>query len=300
MGKRISTGFLVSLVLILFYSVHFLCSQENNRPKIYISADIEGIAGVVKSAFGPGDFEYERARKLMTGEVNAAVQGCLEGGAGEIVVSDSHGNCLNIIPQELHEAALLVRSFPRPLDMMDGIDETFDGVIFIGYHAKAGTPKANISHTMFGNFFELKLNGIAVSEAIFNAALAGYFNVPIIMVTGDQHVADEAKKFFGPVELVVTKESRGYFAAESPYPNVICSEIKKKSSVAVQRINEFKPFRLNTFITMEITYNHTAAAEAVSYLPWFERKKGNTVSVEIQNMKEAAGIIIALGSINSL
>lgn len=153
MRKRTSTGFLIFLVLILFFSAPFLCSQENNRPKIYISADIEGIAGVVKSAFGPGDFEYERARKLMTGEVNAAIQGCLEGGAEEIVVSDSHGNCLNIIPEELHGAAVLVRSFPRPLDMMDGIDETFDGVIFIGYHAKAGTPQANISHTLCSEIF---------------------------------------------------------------------------------------------------------------------------------------------------
>lgn len=153
---------------------------------------------------------------------------------------------------------------------------------------------------MFGNFFELKLNGIVASEAIFNAALTGHFNVPVIMVTGDQHVVSEAKEFFGSVEVVTTKESRGFFSAKSPHPNVICSEIKKKSKISVQRINEFKPFRLNTPITMEITYKHTAAAEAVSYLPWFKRKNGKTVSVEIRNMKEATGIIIGLGSINSL
>lgn len=176
MCQKIFLRLFTIFTFILLVSAAFLESRDSEKPNIYISADIEGIAGVVKAAFGPRDFEYEKARRLMTAEVNAAIEVCLEAGAGEIVVSDSHGNCLNITPDELHEAAVLVRSFPRPLDMMDGINKTFDGVIFIGYHPKEGTALANISHTMFDRFFEIRLNGMVVSEAIFNAAIAGHFN----------------------------------------------------------------------------------------------------------------------------
>lgn len=299
MCQKIFLRLFTIFTFILLVSAAFLESRDSEKPNIYISADIEGIAGVVKAAFGPRDFEYEKARRLMSAEVYAAIEGCLEAGAGEIVVSDSHGNCLNITPDELHEAAVLVRSFPRPLDMMDGINETFDGVIFIGYHPKEGTALANISHTMFGRFFEIRLNGMAVSEAIFNAAIAGHFNVPIIMITGDQHVAREARKTFGPVETVVSKESRGYFSAKSPHPNVIKKEIKEKSKRAVQRINEIKPFHLESPIKMEMIFKHTIDAEALSYFPWFKRKNAKTIHVGVDNMIEAAGIIIGLGSINT-
>jgi len=291
--------FFSTVFLILFCLTAFSTTRDVEKPKIFISADIEGIAHVVKSAFGPGDYGYERARILMTEEVNAAIAGCLEGGAGEILVADSHGNCMNIIPEKLHEAAELVRSFPRPLDMMDGIDETYDGVIFIGYHAKAGTPQANIAHTMFGSLTDLSLNGLSVSEALFNAAVAGEYGVPVIMVSGDQHVVREAKKSFGSVETVVTKESRGYVSARSPHPKKVRMKLKERCKLAVQKINIFEPFRIQPPIKMEITFKNTHSAEALCYFPWFKRVEGNTVAVEVKNMKEAAGVIVGLGAVSS-
>ncbi len=289
--------FLPSVFLTLLVSVSGIC--EAQKPKIHISVDMEGIGALAKDQFGPGAFEYQKGRQLMTAEVNAAIEGCLEAGAGEIVVSDSHGNAQNLIPDELHEAALLIRSFPRPLMQMEGIDDSFAGSIFIGYHPMDGTPAANLSHTlMSGTIFEIKVNGMPVSEGIFNAAVAGSMGVPVILVAGDQNVAEEALKTFGPVETVVTKESIGWLSAKSRHPKLICREIKEKSRKAVERIAEMKPFVIKPPLRMEITFKNIYDAEAFSYLPWVKRPSGKTILVEADSMVDLNNFITALYSIN--
>ncbi len=299
MVKSFFRIFMLSVLSFLMIAT-VLGGEEAKKPKIYISVDMEGIGAIVSSAqLGPGKFEYEKGRKLMTAEVNAAIEGCLEAGAGEIVVSDSHGNAQNIIPDELHETALLIRSFPRSLLQMEGIDETFDGVIFIGYHPMEGTPQANLSHTIWGGkIFEIKINGKAVSEAIFNAAVAGHFNVPVIMVAGDQNVAKEVLETFGPVETVITKKSLALLSAMSRHPKFICQEIKEKSKRAVQRIEEFKPYLISPPMRLELTFKNTYDAEAFSYLPWIKRISGKTILVQTENIIEINRFITALFSIN--
>lgn len=293
--------FLMVFSLVFFCTVLISDNRDARKPKIYISVDMEGIGAIVSSAqTSAGQFEYGKGRKLMTDEVNAAIEGCLEAGAGKIVVSDSHGNAQNLFPDELHEAALLIRSFPRALLQMEGIDETFDGAIFIGYHPKEGTPQANLSHTIWGNkIFEIKINGKPVSEAIFNASVAGHFNVPVIMVAGDQNVAKEALGTFGPVETVITKESLGWLSAMSRHPKLICKEIREKSKKAVQRIREFKPYVIKKPIRMELTFKHIYDAEAFSYLPWIKRLSGKKILVETGNIIEINHFMTALFSINN-
>jgi D-amino peptidase len=286
------------LILLALGGVLIISSalgQETPGPKIFISADIEGIAHVVSGAFEPGQPEYERARILMTKEVNAAIEGALSAGAKTIVVADSHGNGLNLIPEELDRSALLVRSFPRPLDMMEGIDGTFDGVFLIGYHAKEGSAPANISHTMYGNVEAIKVNGTAVSEALFNAGIAGDFGVPVVMVSGDRLLIEEAKRAFGSIETVISKEALGYLSAKSGHPDVIRREIKEKSRKAVERINEFKPYKFKPPVRLEVTFKNTYEAEVVGYLPCFTRPSAKTVSVEVPDMKSAASVVGALG-----
>jgi D-amino peptidase len=299
MEKRVFRSFMV-FCLVLFCFGGTLIAKEKG-PKIYISVDMEGIGAIVNSPqTGPSGFEYSKGRMLMTAEVNAAIEGCLEAGAGQIVVSDSHGNAQNIIPDEIHEAALLIRSFPRSLLQMEGIDETFDGVIFIGYHPKEGTPSANLSHTIWGSrIHELKVNGIIVSEAVFNAMVAGHFKVPVIMVAGDQNVAKEALKTFGPVETVITKESLGWLSAMARHPNLICQEIKEKSKKAVQRIKELKPYVTKPPIRMELTLKNIYDAEALSYLPWVKRLSGKTILVETENIVDTNRFLTAFFSINN-
>lgn len=299
MEKRIFR-LLVVFNLVIFCLVGILVAKDKG-PKIYISVDMEGIGAIVSSAqTGSGGFEYSKGRKLMTDEVNAAIQGCLEAGAGIIVVSDSHGNAQNLIPDEIHEAALLIRSFPRTLLQMEGIDDTFDGAIFIGYHPKEGTPSANLSHTIWGSkIFELKINGIIVSEAVFNAMVAGHFKVPVIMVAGDQNVAKEVLQTFGPVETVITKESLGWLSAMSRHPKLICQDIKEKSKRAVQRIKELKPYAVKPPFRMELTFKNIYDAEAFSYLPWVKRLSGKTILVETESVIDINRFLTALFSINN-
>jgi D-amino peptidase len=272
---------------------------EAQKPKIHISVDMEGIGALVNDQFGPGSFEYQAGRRFMTAEVNAAVDGCLEAGAGEIVVADAHGNAQNLIPDELHEAAQLIRSFPRPLLQMEGIDESFSGAIFIGYHPKDGTAPANRSHTLMSSrIFEIKVNGEPVSEGIFNAAVAGSMGVPVILVAGDQNVVKEAVDTFGRVETVQTKESLGWLSAKARHPKLICEEIKAKAKRAVERIAEMKPFVIAPPLRMEITFKNIYDAEAFGYLPWVDRPSGKTIRVEADRMIDLNHFLTALFSIN--
>jgi D-amino peptidase len=300
MKKYIRVRFFLIFVLLLAIGA-IPGNSDTTRPKIYISVDMEGIGAIVSGAqLSDNQWEYTKGRQLMTNEVNAAIEGCLEAGAGEIVVSDSHGNAQNIIPDELNEAALLIRSFPRALLQMEGIDNTFDGAIFIGYHPMEGTPNANLSHTIWGTkIFELKINGMPVSEAIFNAAVAGHFDVPVIMVAGDQNVTKEAVQTFGPVETVMTKESLGWLAAKARHPKLICQEIKEKSKKAVERFKELKPYVIKPPIRMELTFKNTFDAEAFSYLPWVKRLSGKTILIETNNILDVNHFLTALFSINS-
>ncbi len=284
-------------LLALFLSAPGIC--EAQKPKVLISVNMEGIGALVRDQFGPSAFEYQKGRQLMTAEVNAAIEGCLEAGAGEIVVADAHGNAQNLIPDELHEAALLIRSFPRPMMQVEGIDESFAGVIFIGYHPKDGTATANLSHTfMGGTIFEIRINGTPVSESIFNAAVVGSMGVPVIMVAGDQNITKEAVDTFGPVETVETKQSIGWYSAKARHPKVICREIKEKAKKAVERVGELKPFTFAPPLKMEITFKNIYDAETWGYLPWVERTSGKTILVESDNMPDLNRFITALYGVN--
>ena len=183
--------------------------------KIYISADMEGVVGTVTGEqLGPNGFEYERARRWMTEEVNAAIRGARAAGATEILVSDSHGNGQNLLLDELPADITVIRSWPRPLAMMAGIDDTFDGAIFVGYHTSTDNSTGVRAHTMSSaRLTSVKLNGVPVPETGLNAAIAGHFGVPVIMLTGDDAIAEEATDLLGDLETAVVKKAYGFHAA---------------------------------------------------------------------------------------
>ena len=153
--------------------------------KIYISADMEGVVGVVTSdQLNPSGFEYARFREFLTAEVNATIEAARAAGATEFLISDSHGNGQNLLIERLPDDVMVVRSWPRELGMMEGIDESFDGVIFIGYHASTGNTQGVRAHTMSSaNITGLRLNGMSMSEGSINAAIAGQFGVPDMLQT---------------------------------------------------------------------------------------------------------------------
>jgi D-amino peptidase len=273
-------------------------SRQVKPLRIFISVDLEGIAGVVDPAqLGPGGFEYEHARHLMTGEANAAIDGALRAGATEITVADGHGNGLSILPEELNPKARLIRSWPRPLGMMDGIDRGFDAVLLIGYHASSNTPDAVLSHTLSGSgFFEVRLNGKHASEALISAASAGEFGVPVVLVSGDNQLVDEVHKSIDPnITGVAVKRAIGFHSADSLSPKLAQSMIADATQEALSKLASARPFVLSKPVQVEITFKNTLNAETFSYLPNIEREDGATVRFTGKDMVEARKFLSFVG-----
>ncbi len=266
--------------LIVFMAMIFSFAEESQKGlKVFISVDMEGVAGVIHWEDVSRDGkDYPLFRKLMTEEANAAIEGALEAGATEILVRDSHGSGRNILPDLLRREADLIRDWSGgPFSMMEGIDETFDAVIFVGYHARAGTPDAVLKHTMTGRIFDLILNGKRMPEAGINGAIAGHFGVPVVLVAGDLAICKQAKELFGEVETVAVKEGIGK-AARMLHPQKAQELIRKKTSEALRRLKDFKPYKLNHPFTLEVVYVEEGYAERASWIPGAKRTGERSVS----------------------
>jgi len=271
--------------------------------KVFISADLEGVAGVVHDEHVMRDGrEHDRARKLMTQEVNAAVEGALKAGATNIVVNDSHGTMRNIIPEELHEAAELITGSPKPLSMMQGIDKSCDAVFFVGYHAMPSSFPSVMGHTYHGRVvYNLKVNKKLIGETGVNAAVAGYYNVPVVLVTGDETVTREAVELLGKVETVPVKKAVGRYAAQCLPPSKARKLIKEASSKALEKVAKFKPFKLKPPITFEIDFINTGMTEMALLIPGVKQLSNRTVVYTSNDLLEAFKAfraVIALASLN--
>jgi D-amino peptidase len=258
--------------------------------RVYISVDMEGIAGVAhEDQTDPTDprhaAEYNRFRRLMTNEANAAIVGALEAGAAAILVNDSHWLMRNLLAEELHPAAELLSGGPKRLSMVEGIDRGFDAAMFIGYHARAGTRNATIDHTYTSRVYEARLNGQAVGELALNAAMAGVFGVPVVMVSGDQSLAAEARSLLGSgVETVVVKEAVGRFAARSLAPTVACERIREGAVKALRR--KHSPFVIQPPIQLEVDFAVTQMADMAELVPGSCRTSGRTVAYAGEDYRE--------------
>jgi D-amino peptidase len=264
-------------VLLIVFAV--AVNAQEQRLKIYISADMEGIAGVVTGEqLGPQGFEYARFREFMTQEVNAAIEGALAAGATQIVIGDSHGNGQNLLIEKLPRDVLIVRSWPRPLGMMQGIDETFAGAIFIGYHTGTTNLQGVRAHTLSSaRLTDVRLKGVSVSEAGLNAAIAGHFNVPVIMVSGDDAVVKETTALLGNIEGAVVKWASGFHSAKTMTPTAACDLIRDKARRAVSRLREFKPYKLGAPIELNVSFKNYRPSEVLSYLSIVERTDAHTI-----------------------
>jgi D-amino peptidase len=253
-------------------------AQARPMRKIFISVDMEGIAGVVQPAqLGPDGFEWAKAREWATGEVNAAIQGARDAGATDFVVCDSHGNAQNLLIDELPDDVRIVRGFPRPLEMMQGIDDTFDAVLFIGYHASEWSVDAVRSHTMSSaKLLGIKLNGQEVMEAVFNAAIAGHFGVPVVFMSGDRVAVTQVQKTLPSVEGVVLKEPYGFHSAMTVTPAKARQLIREGVTRALRKAAP-APFRLKTPIDLEVGFKLTPDAEKAAYVPGLSRVDAHTV-----------------------
>lgn len=274
-------------LFVMLVSANAANAQER-RMKIYISADMEGVVGVVSNEqLGPQGFEYARFREFMTQEVNAAIEGAIAAGATEIVVSDSHGNGQNLLIEKLPRNVLVVRSWPRPLGMMQGIDETFAGAIFIGYHSATTNPEGVRAHTLSSaRLADVRLKGVSVSEAGLNAAIAGHFNVPIIMVSGDDVVVKETTALLGNIEGAVVKWANGFHSATTMTPEASYALISQKAQRAVTRIREFKPYKLMAPIELDVRFKNYRPSEVLSYLSIVQRTDAHSIRFVGKDMVE--------------
>jgi D-amino peptidase len=275
-------------------------SDAQQKLKIYISADMEGVVGVVTDEqLGPSGFEYQRAREFMTAEVNAAIEAAFAAGATEILVSDSHGNGQNLLIDKLPKNVQVVRSWPRPLMMMQGIDETFDGVIFLGYHTSTTNPEGVRAHTISSaNFADIRLHGISMPEAGINAAIAGHFNVPVIMISGDDAIVKEATTLLGNIEGATVKWAYSFHSAKTLTPEAAYDLIREKVKKAVGRIKDFKPYKLKTPVQLEVRFKNYRPSEILSYLPIVQRVDAHSIKFVGKDMIETSKFLEFIATYN--
>ena len=269
------------------------------RPlKVYISVDMEGIAGVVTGdQLGPTGFEYGRAREFMTAEALAAIAGARDAGATEIVVSDSHGNGESLLIDQFPDDVRIVRSWPRPLMLMEGIDSTFAAAIFIGYHASTTSPAGVRAHTISSaNYASVSLNGVAMPEAGINAAIAGRFGVPVVFISGDDVAVDETRRLLGDVEGAVVKRAISFHAASTMTPKAAQALIRAHVKTALDRRSAFKPYVVRAPVTLDLVFKNYRPAEILSYLSIVQRTTSHGIRLIGKDIIEVSRFLEFVGT----
>lgn len=268
-------------------------SAQGGR-KVYISADMEGISGIVgDDQLSPGGGEYGRSRKLMAEDVNAAIRGALAAGATEIVVNDSHGSQRNLLPEDLDPSARLISHSFKRLGMMEGLDETFDAVIFIGYHAKADTPGGLFAHTGSGVVRDLQIEGRSVGEGGMNTMLAEWYGVPVVLVTGDDVAVAQVREVATAARGVVVKRAINVRAAELMSVREARKEIEASARVAVASAKKIAPKRPSP-IRVRLRYRNFTYPEIAEAFPTIRRVDPETIEFTAETMPAAYRLIRVL------
>ncbi len=249
--------------------------------RVFISSDIEGAAGIVDwQQVRASGADYELGRRLLTDEVNAAIDGAVEAGATEILVNDSHSTMQNIRPNALHGNASYLSGKHKPLYMMEGLDATFDAVFMVAYHGAIGAEHAILSHTYNPlAVWEARLNGVPVGESALNALVALHHRVPVVLITGDDATAEEARPFLPAVEAVVVKRSITRFAAESLHPDRACQLIRDGAARAVARATAISPPAIDLPATLDVTFLTADMAEMATWIRGVERSDVRVVTI---------------------
>ncbi len=254
--------------------------------KLFLSTDFEGTSGIVAwEQIIEGQAEYSQGRLLLTNEVNAVIAGAREAGASEFVVNDAHSFMRNLHPQDLLGDATLITGRHKPLYMMEGLDSSFDGVLFVSYHGSIGAERAILSHTYNPRaIWEARLNSEIVGESGINALVAAHYGVPILFVSGDEVTAREAATFAPQAEKIVVKESLGRFAASNLHPNVACRLLREGASRAVRNISSMRPPVFELPVSLEVTFLVADMAEMACWVRNVERIGPRSIVIRGENL----------------
>jgi D-amino peptidase len=239
--------------------------------KVYLSVDIEGVAGIVdwQQCLPEGGAEFARGCRLLTEETNAAIEGALAAGATEIVVNDGHYEMRNLDPELLHSAARLIQGKVKPMSMAEGLDESFDALFLIGYHAPAGVRDGTLNHAFHPR--ELRYNGQVWSETGLTASVAGYYGVPTALITGDDAAIRDAESILPPHLGVSVKRGISRYAADSLHPTVARERIRAGAQRALAQLAERRPLTFDGPITVEMDLYFSQQADRVALIPGVER-----------------------------
>jgi len=250
--------------------------------KLFVSCDMEGTAGVSSwqqvdaRSYTP---EYAVFQKYMTGEVRAAIEGARSAGATEVLINDSHGPMRNLLLDELPHDVRVLFGNRKPLSMAQNLSREFAGVFFTGYHGAVGDLNATLSHTYAPSvIYEVRINGISCSEALLNAGVAGYFGVPVLLITGDRTTVEGARSHMPWLTGVVVKESIGNFAVESMSPAAAREAIRAGAAQAMAGAAGAKPYAFASPVTMKIDVVGVQQADVIEVIPGFTRTGGRQVT----------------------
>ena len=267
-------------------------ATAQNRLRVLISVDMEGVVGTVTGdQLGPTGFEYGRFREFMTREALAAVTAARAAGATDIIVADAHGNGENLLIEQFPADVRVIRSWPRQLGMVAGVDQQVDAVMFIGYHASTNNVKGVRAHTFSSaTLTRVALNGVNVSEGSWAAAIAGHFNAPVIMMSGDDAAIAEVRAAVGNLEGAETKRTLGFHSALTLTQQASYDLIGARVKAAMARRAEFKPYKVTTPVTVDVSFKNYTPAEMLAYLPGFERTDSHSIRFRAKDMVEAEAI----------
>ena len=276
------------VTLLSLFSLLF----ANSSLKIFISVDMEGVGGIGTSEMTRAKGkDYNLGRKLMTDEVNAVVSAIYQyNSSAEIIVNDSHGDMQNLNHQDLDPKVVYIQGNKKPYGMVQGLDKSFDGAIFLGYHARAGTARGFLAHTGSGSVKGLWLNENEVGEGGLNAFYAGEMNVPVILAAGD----DVFTKQFGKLvnsELVTTKTALTAKVAQLKHGTVVQKELSEATLRALKKIKTKKPIKLKNNVSIKLKFSSTTHAEVLQAIPNMKWIDGYTVQYNAKDMVEAYALI---------
>ena len=264
--------------------------------KVFISVDMEGISGLTDPEdVLPEGADYERGRMFMTSDANGAILGAFDAGADEVLVNDSHWTARNLLLEQLDPRARTIKGFHRPMCMVQGLDETFDAAVFIGYHSCAGTEGGVLNHTLLGKEVQnLLLNGEPIGETRLNSLIAGHFGVPVAFVAGDTAVCREAERVLGAdLPTYAVKDGIDMFAANCLHPEVTQKGIRDGVAGALRNIGSREPYRMEPPYTFALEWNSTTIASTCAYIPTIKKTSPRTTEYTTENLPEAMSVVFA-------
>jgi D-amino peptidase len=264
--------------------------------KVFISVDMEGATAMTDPEdVLPHGSDYQRGRVFMTGDANAAVLGAFDAGATEVVVNDSHWIMRNLLIEQIDPRARVIKGFHKPMCMMQGIDESVDAAVFVGYHSCAGTEQGVLAHTLLGKEVQnMLINGEPTGETRLNALLCGHFDVPVAFVAGDDTVCREAKNVLGQdLPTFAVKDGIDMFTASCLHPDVSQKGIREGVAAALRDLSKREAYRMEMPITFGFEFNSTTIAATCEYIPGVKKTNPYSTEFETEDMPDAMKIIFA-------